>query len=128
MSKQTIYNAGIYVRLSQEDMRAGESLSIENQKLILTKYVSEQGWNLENIYVDDGYSGTDFDRPGVTRLLEDAKTGKINLIICKDLSRFGRNYIQVGHRGCRCRNRSYLHCIGCTGCNSPEGYQHREVC
>lgn len=96
MSKQTIYNAGIYVRLSQEDMRAGESLSIENQKLILTKYVSEQGWNLVNIYVDDGYSGTDFDRPGVTRLLEDAKTGKINLIICKDLSRFGRNYIQVG--------------------------------
>ena len=45
MAKQTIYNAGIYVRLSQEDMRAGESLSIENQKLILTKYVKEQGWN-----------------------------------------------------------------------------------
>lgn len=96
MSKQTIYNVGIYVRLSQEDMRAGESLSIENQKLILTKYVTEQGWNIENIYVDDGYSGTDFNRPGVSRLLEDAKTGKINLIIVKDLSRFGRNYIQVG--------------------------------
>ena len=96
MPKQTIYNAGIYVRLSQEDMRAGESLSIENQKLILTKYVSEQGWNISDIYVDDGYSGTDFERPGVTRLLEDAKTGKINLIICKGLSRFGRNYIQVG--------------------------------
>ena len=96
MSKQTIYNVGIYVRLSQEDMRAGESLSIENQKLILTKYVTEQGWNIENIYVDDGFSETDFNRPGVTRLLEDAKTGKINLIIVKDLSRFGRNYIQVG--------------------------------
>ena len=96
MSKQTIYNVGIYVRLSQEDMRAGESLSIENQKLILTRYVAEQGWNLCNIYVDDGYSGTDFNRPGVTSLLEDAKTGKINLIIVKDLSRFGRNYIQVG--------------------------------
>ena len=96
MSKQTIYNVGIYVRLSQEDMRAGESLSIENQKLILTKYVTEQGWNISNIYVDDGYSGTDFNRPGVSRLLEDAKTGKINLIIVKDLSRFGRNYIQVG--------------------------------
>ena len=96
MSKQTIYNVGIYVRLSQEDMRAGESLSIENQKLILTKYVTEQGWNISNIYVDDGYSGTDFNRPGVNRLLEDAKTGKINLIIVKDLSRFGRNYIQVG--------------------------------
>ena len=54
MAKQTIYNAGIYVRLSQEDMRAGESLSIENQKLILTKYVKEQGWNLVDTYVDDG--------------------------------------------------------------------------
>ena len=96
MAKQTIYNAGIYVRLSQEDMRAGESLSIENQKLILTKYVKEQGWNLIDIYVDDGFSGTDFDRPGVQRLLDDAKDGKINLIICKDLSRFGRNYIEVG--------------------------------
>lgn len=96
MSKQTTYNAGIYVRLSQEDMRAGESLSIENQKLILTKYVAEQGWNLIDTYVDDGYSGTDFNRPAVTRLLDDAKMGKINLIIVKDLSRFGRNYIQVG--------------------------------
>lgn len=95
-AKQTIYNAGIYVRLSQEDMRAGESLSIENQKLILTKYVKEQGWNLIDIYVDDGYSGTSFDRPGVKRLLDDAKNGVINLILCKDLSRFGRNYIQVG--------------------------------
>ena len=95
MAKQTIYNAGIYVRLSQEDMRAGESLSIENQKLILTKYVKEQGWNLVETYVDDGWSGTDFDRPVVQRLLSDAQSGKINLIICKDLSRFGRNYIEV---------------------------------
>ena len=96
MAKQTIYNAGIYVRLSQEDMRAGESLSIENQKLILTKYVKEQGWNLVDTYVDDGWSGTDFDRPAVQRLLSDAQSGKIDLIICKDLSRFGRNYIEVG--------------------------------
>ena len=96
MAKQTIYNAGIYVRLSQEDMRAGESLSIENQKLILTKYVKEQGWNLVDTYVDDGFSGTSFERPGVQRLLDDAQTGKINLIIVKDLSRFGRNYIEVG--------------------------------
>lgn len=96
MPKQTIYNAGIYVRLSKDDERAGESLSIENQKLILTKYVNEEGWNIVDTYVDDGYSGTNFNRPGVTRLLDDAKTGKINLIIVKDLSRFGRNYIQVG--------------------------------
>lgn len=96
MAKQTIYNAGIYVRLSQEDMRAGESLSIEHQKLILTKYVREQGWNLVDTYVDDVFSGTDFNRPSVQRLLSDAQTGRINLIICKDLSRFGRNYIEVG--------------------------------
>lgn len=96
MAKQTIYNAGIYVRLSQEDMRAGESLSIEHQKLILTKYVREQGWNLVDTYVDDGFSGTDFNRPSVQRLLSNAQTGRINLIICKDLSRFGRNYIEVG--------------------------------
>lgn len=94
MAKQTIYNAGIYVRLSQEDMRAGESLSIENQKLILTKYVKEQGGNLVDTYVDDGLSGTDFDKPAVQRLLSDAQSGKINLISCKDLSRFGRNYIR----------------------------------
>lgn len=96
MPKQINYNVGIYVRLSKDDLRAGESLSIENQKLILTKYVQEQGWNIIDIYVDDGFSGTSFDRPSVIRLLDDAKGGKINLIIVKDLSRFGRNYIQVG--------------------------------
>ncbi len=96
MPKQTINNVGIYVRLSKDDLRIGESLSIENQKLILTKYVNEQGWNIIDYYVDDGFSGTSFDRPAVKRLLEDAEKGKINLIIVKDLSRFGRNYIQVG--------------------------------
>ena len=97
MTRQSTYNVGIYVRLSQEDMREGESLSIENQKKMLTDYVSQQaGWNLVGIYEDDGYSGTNFDRPGVRQLLDDAKSGKINLILCKDLSRFGRNYIEVG--------------------------------
>ncbi|MGB4091014.1 MAG: recombinase family protein [Ruminococcus flavefaciens] len=95
--RNSSYNVGIYVRLSQEDMREGESLSIENQKKMLTDYVSQQaGWNLVGIYEDDGYSGTNFDRPGVRQLLDDAKSGKINLILCKDLSRFGRNYIEVG--------------------------------
>lgn len=96
MPKQTIYNVGIYVRLSKDDERSGESLSIENQKLILIKYVKEQGWNIIDICVDDGFSGTSFDRPSVIRLLDDAKSGKINIIIVKDLSRFGKNYIQVG--------------------------------
>ena len=97
MTKQSHYNVGIYVRLSQEDERAGESISIENQKKMLTEYVSKQtGWNLVETYEDDGYSGTDFNRPGVQKLLDDARSGKINLILCKDLSRFGRNYIEVG--------------------------------
>lgn len=91
-----VSNVGIYVRLSKDDERSGESLSIENQKLILQKYVLEQGWNLIDIYIDDGVSGTTFERDGVKRLLEDAKCGKINTILVKDLSRFGRNYIQVG--------------------------------
>ena len=96
LPKQTDYNVGIYLRLSKDDERQGESLSIENQRKMLTDYVSEQGWTLYDEYVDDGYSGTDFNRPSVQRLLDDAKSGKINLIICKDLSRFGRNYIMVG--------------------------------
>lgn len=90
------YKVGIYVRLSRDDERLGESVSIENQKLILTKYCEEQRWEIVDIYCDDGVSGTSFDRPGVQRLIEDAKDGRINLILVKDLSRFGRNYIQVG--------------------------------
>ena len=96
LPKQTNYNVGMYLRLSKDDERSGESLSIENQRKVLTDYISEQGWTLYDEYVDDGYSGTSFERPGVQRLLEDAKNGKINLIICKDMSRFGRNYIAVG--------------------------------
>ena len=96
LAKQTDYIVGIYLRLSKDDERAGESLSIENQRRILTNYVREQGWTIYDEYVDDGISGTSFDRPGVQRMLDDAKNGRINLIICKDLSRFGRNYIQVG--------------------------------
>ena len=95
MAKQTENNVGIYLRLSQEDMREGDSLSIDNQKLILTKFVQDKGWNLVAEYIDDGYTGTDFSRPGVQRLLGDAQTGKINIIVVKDLSRFGRNYIEV---------------------------------
>lgn len=96
LAKQTDYIVGIYLRLSKDDERAGESLSIENQRRILTNYVREQGWTIYDEYVDDGISGTTFSRPGVQRMLDDAKNGRINLIICKDLSRFGRNYIQVG--------------------------------
>ncbi len=95
-SKRNNYIVGIYVRLSRDDERAGESLSIENQKAMLIKYVNEQGWTLHDIYVDDGISGTTFEGEGVQRLLSDAKGGVINTIVVKDLSRFGRNYIMVG--------------------------------
>lgn len=90
------YIVGMYVRLSRDDERTGESLSIENQKAILNEYIEKQGFTLYDIYVDDGISGTTFQRPEVQRLLDDAKTGVINTIIVKDLSRFGRNYIEVG--------------------------------
>lgn len=96
LPKQTNYKVGMYLHLSRDDERVGDSLSIENQRRMLTDYVKEQGWTIYDEYVDDGISGTTFDRPGVQRMLDDAKTGKIKLIICKDLSRFGRNYIQVG--------------------------------
>ncbi len=95
-SKQTKNIVGLYLRLSHDDEHSGESLSIENQRSILLKYVEEKGWEIYDIYIDDGISGTTFERPGVQRLLDDAKNGIINTIIVKDLSRFGRNYIQVG--------------------------------
>ncbi len=94
--KQKNYIVGLYLRLSQEDERQGESLSIDNQRLILRKYAEERGWTIHDEYIDDGVSGTTFQRPEVQRLLDDAKTGVINTIIVKDLSRFGRNYIEVG--------------------------------
>ena len=90
------YNVGIYCRLSNDDERDGESASIENQKLLLQRYVRQKGWNEIDTYIDDGYSGTNFDRPGVQRLIEDAKAGKINVVLVKDLSRFGRSYVEFG--------------------------------
>ena len=94
--KQKTYIAGLYYRLSQEDERQGESVSIDNQRTMLRKYSEEHGFEIHDEYIDDGVSGTTFDRPEVQRLLDDAKTGVINTIIVKDLSRFGRNYIEVG--------------------------------
>ncbi len=93
---ESTYNVGIYCRLSNDDERDGESVSIENQKLLLQRYVREQGWNEVDTFIDDGYSGTNFNRPGVQRLIADAKAKRINVILVKDLSRFGRNYIEFG--------------------------------
>lgn len=88
---------GAYARLSLEDSRAGESVSIENQKLMLTKHAKEQGWKLVEIYCDDGFSGTNQNRPALQRMLHDIKQGRINTLLVKDLSRLGRNYLEVGN-------------------------------
>ena len=94
------YNAGIYIRLSQEDKDKkyeSDSESVTNQKEILRDYCLKNGFNLIDEYVDDGYSGTNFDRPGFIRLIEDIKNKKINLVVVKDLSRLGRDHVMTGY-------------------------------
>ena len=88
--------AGAYLRLSRDDERDGESMSIENQRYYLTSYIHEHGWELVDTYIDDGYTGLNFNRPDFQRMISDVKSGRINLVVVKDLSRFGRNYIQMG--------------------------------
>lgn len=85
------YNVGIYLRLSKEDEKLGESTSISNQRDIIKKYISENNLTLVNEYIDDGVSGTTFDRIGFKKMINDIENKKINMIITKDLSRFGRN-------------------------------------
>ncbi len=86
-----------YERLSQEDKLDGESNSIINQKKILEKYCRDHGYTAIRHYdEDDGYSGTNFNRPGFQRMLADIKAGKIKRVVVKDMSRLGRNYLQVG--------------------------------
>ena len=91
-------NVGLYIRLSREDDdKVLESESITNQKSLLTQYVSENGFNLIDIYVDDGYTGTNFERPDFKRMIEDIERGRINTVITKDMSRLGRDYIGTGN-------------------------------
>ena len=87
----------LYCRLSQEDENKGDSDSIINQKAILTKYAEENGFTNIQIFIDDGYSGVCFNRPDFQRLIELMEKGKVNTLITKDLSRLGRNYIEVGN-------------------------------
>ncbi len=97
-SNDITYKAGIYLRLSKmiNDEMYEESLSIYSQRLILMDWINKHDdVQFVSEYVDDGYSGTTFDRPGFKRMVEDIKNNKINCVIVKDLSRFGRNYIRV---------------------------------
>lgn len=86
----------LYSRLSHEDELQGESNSISNQKLLLESYAKQHGFTSLQWYTDDGYSGANFDRPGFQEMLSDIEAGKIGTVIVKDMSRLGRNYLQVG--------------------------------
>ena len=90
------YNTALYLRLSRDDELKGESGSISTQRDMLTQYCREQNLNIIGEYVDDGWSGTNFDRPNFQRMIDDIEDGKINCVITKDLSRLGRNYILTG--------------------------------
>ena len=90
------FKVGMYIRLSREDGDKQESESISNQRKILQRYVKENNLNCVKEYVDDGVSGTTFDRPGFKEMINDIENKTINMIITKDLSRLGRDYITVG--------------------------------
>lgn len=97
MKEQQEYRAGIYTRISADDgVTDRESNSITTQKQILTRYANEQGFRVVEYYADDGYSGTNFNRPDFKRMMGDIEMGKINLVLTKDLSRLGRNHILTG--------------------------------
>lgn len=87
----------LYCRLSRDDELQGDSNSIKNQKAILQKYAEDNGFKNISFFVDDGYSGTTFDRPDWQRLIAEAEDGKISTIIVKDMSRLGRDYLKVGY-------------------------------
>lgn len=91
------YKVGIYCRLSKDDPQEGESTSIGTQRAILMDYCAGHNYEVYKIYVDDGYSGLNFNRPGFQALLSDVERGAINMVITKDLSRLGRDYIMTGY-------------------------------
>ena len=86
----------LYCRLSQDDMLQGESNSITNQKAILKKYAEDSGFSNLVYYVDDGVSGTTFERDGFKAMMADVEAGKVGTVITKDLSRLGRDYLKTG--------------------------------
>lgn len=86
-----IFEAALYLRLSKDDEGKEESASIKNQRSIVTEYAQKNGFLIVDEYVDDGYSGTNYDRPAFRRMIADIESGKINCVITKDLSRLGRN-------------------------------------
>ena len=100
IQQDKVFKAGIYIRLSEADEGKNyetDSESVLNQRNILMKFIKEKGFIFVDEYVDDGFSGTDFERPGFMRMIEDIKNKVINLVIVKDLSRLGRDHIMTGY-------------------------------
>ena len=94
------YKVGIYIRLSKEDVektKNNESESIKNQRKLIYKYLKDNGLIVVKEYIDDGYTGTNFNRPGFINLMNDIEENKINMVVTKDLSRLGRDYIKTGY-------------------------------
>ena len=87
----------LYERLSWDDEQIGESNSITNQKAYLESYAQQHGFSNCRHYTDDGYSGGNFERPGWKRLMSDVEAGKVSVVIAKDMSRIGRNYLETGY-------------------------------
>ncbi|MCD8372643.1 MAG: recombinase family protein [Clostridia bacterium] len=101
-SNDKLINGGVkktalYCRLSRDDDLDGDSNSITHQKEILKDYAAKHGYTNTEFYVDDGYSGVNFERPDFQRMLNDIENGEISTVIVKDMSRFGRNYVMVGY-------------------------------
>ena len=91
------YHVALYIRLSKEDENEGPSESVTNQKSLLNEFVQQHRLSVYDTYIDDGWSGTSFDRPDFQRMLGDIEDRKVNMVITKDLSRLGRDYIMTGH-------------------------------
>ncbi len=92
------FSVGIYIRLSKEDSGKNNQNTVENQKKLLEDYVKDKSdMKVYEVYIDNGFSGTNFERPAFQKMMEDAKRGRINCIIVKDLSRFGRSYLETGN-------------------------------
>lgn len=97
MKQKGLYKAALYCRLSQDDGLVGDSSSIQTQKMLLEKYANDNGIIIVDYYIDDGYSGTNFDRPAFQRMIADIDDEKVNMVITKDLSRLGRDYVRTGY-------------------------------
>ena len=91
------YNTALYMRLSRDDENYGDSVSIETQRTILRQFAKDNQLHVMDEYIDDGWSGTNFERPNFKRMMDDVELGKINCIVTKDLSRFGREHVMMDY-------------------------------